>query len=290
MNKKLLSVFTSLVLLATVRAETAQNVKPADSVYHPPVGKPRNVAILMLGGSEGGLPNYYDTRGFTEKGYACLVAGYFNTQTTPDRLELIPLEYFEELLKAFKARPEVGDKKIVVWGGSKGGELALVLASKYSQINGVIAAVPSSVVFQGLGGRMASSWSYKGESIPFVPFPEYDYSKIVNAQYVEVYRLALEQKEAVAKATIPVENINGPILILTGKADTMWSSSQMGAMIEARLNEKKFPHWHRHVSYDDAGHTLNDGYLMGGTADGNRRAKEDAQKQIDDFLDKMSVE
>jgi hypothetical protein len=29
---------------------------------------------------------------------------------------------------------------------------------------------------------------------------------------------------------------------------------------------------------------------MGGTADGNRRAKEDAQKQIDDFLDKMSVD
>jgi uncharacterized protein len=93
----------------------------------------------------------------------------------------------------------------------------------------------------------------------------------------------------VEQATIPVENINGPVLILTGKADTMWPSSQMGAMIERRLAEKKFPHPYRHISYEDAGHTLNDGYLMGGTPDGNRQAKEDFQKQINEFLDRLSA-
>ncbi|MBK6284106.1 MAG: acetylxylan esterase, partial [Draconibacterium sp.] len=66
-------------------------------------------------------------------------------------LELIPLEYFEEIIRKFESKPEVKNKKIVVWGGSKGGELALLLASKFIQIEGVIATVPSCVVFQGLG-------------------------------------------------------------------------------------------------------------------------------------------
>lgn len=59
----------------------------------------------------------------------------------------------------------------------------------------------------------------------------------------------------------------------------------MGAMIETRLREKQFKHGHRHVSYEDAGHTLNDGYRMGGTAEGNRKARDDAKKQVDDFLE-----
>jgi hypothetical protein len=75
--------------------------------------------------------------------------------------------------------------------------------------------------------NLVSSWSEKGESIPFVPFPSYDYSKIVNNQYVEVYKLALQQTEFVKKAEIKVEKINGPILLLAGKADSMWVSNQM---------------------------------------------------------------
>ncbi|MGC4074785.1 MAG: acyl-CoA thioester hydrolase/BAAT C-terminal domain-containing protein [Nibricoccus sp.] len=286
--KKFLLLLVSVLSLASSVAETAPAKMMVDTIYHPPVGKSRDVAILMLGGSEGGFPDYYDTKGFTEKGYACLVAGYFRTPHTTDRLELIPLEYFEAVIEQFRARPEVGNKKLVVWGGSKGGELALLLASRYPQINGVIAAVPSSVVFQGIGGQRVSSWSYKGESIPFVPYADYDFSKIVNNEYVEAYRLSLEQKEFVEKATIPVENINGPVLILSGKADTMWPSSQMGAMIEKRLREKQFKHGYRHVSYEDAGHTLNDGYMMGGTAEGNRKARDDVKKQVDEFLERLA--
>ena len=45
---------------------------------------------------------------------------------------------------------------------------------------------------------------------------------------------------------------------------------------------------YRHVSYEDAGHTLNDGYLMDGTLEVNRETREDAKKQIDDFLERLS--
>ncbi len=178
----------------------------------------------------------------------------------------------------------------MVWGGSKGGELALLLASGFKQIKGVIAAVPGSVVFQGLGGKFVSSWSDKGRPVPFVPFAPYDYSKIVNNEYVEVYRLSLAQIEFVNKAEIKVENISGPILLLAGKADTMWPSHQMCEMIVKRLEKNNFPYWYKLFSYENAGHTLNDGYMMGGTPEGNRNAKIDAEKRIFEFLAMLSAE
>ena len=281
---------TSLIVIFCFIKLKAQKDTIPDSKYYPAKGNIQNITLILLGGSEGGLPNYYDVEKLAGLGYSCLVLGYFGTKNTPDRLELIPIEYFEKEITSLKARPETKSKKIVVWGGSKGGELALLLASKYKQINGVIAAVPSSVVFQGLGGRLVSSWSENGESIPFVPFAPYDYSKIVNSQYVEVYKLSLEQTSYVKKAEIKVENINGPILLLAGKADSMWVSHQMSEMIIKRLDSCHFAHWHKLFSYDNAGHTLNEGYKIGGTNEGNKNARVDSEKRILDFLRRLGAE
>ena len=284
-----LKLFIAFLLVSFFLTKTiAQKDSIADSKYYPAKGNSKNVILLLLGGSEGGLPDYYDVERLTGAGYSCFILGYFGTRNTPERLEMIPLEYFEKQINALQSRPELKNHKIVVWGGSKGGELALLLASRYKQIEGVIAAVPSSVVFQGLGGSLAASWSEKGQSIPFVAFAPYDFSKIVNSEYVEVYRLSLEQAEQVEKAAIEVEKINGPVLLLAGKADKMWPSHPMSEMIIKRLDTNKFPHWHQLYSYDNAGHTLNDGYMMGGTPEGNKNARIDAQKRIDDFLSMVS--
>jgi len=288
LNMKLKIFNLSFFVIFCVIETIAQSDTIPDSKYYSPKVEGKNVAIMFLGGSEGGLPNYYDIEQFAKLGYPCFVVGYFGTKNTPDRLEMIPLEYFEDAIKTFKSQPDVNNKKIVVWGGSKGGELALLLASRYKQIEGVIATVPSSVVFQGIGGRRISSWSYNGESIPFVPYAPYDFSKIVNSEYVEVYRLSLEQTEAVTKAAIKVENINGPILLLAGKEDTMWPSHQMGEIIIKRLDDNKFAHWYRLFSYDNAGHTLNEQYMMGGTVEGNRQALIDSEQRILNFLNRLS--
>src|SRR3954465_13445256 len=76
-----------------------------DSRYYPAKGNTQNIVLILLGGSEGGLPNYYDTEKLTGLGYPCLVMGYFRTQNTPARLEMIPLEYFEKAIKDLKSRP-----------------------------------------------------------------------------------------------------------------------------------------------------------------------------------------
>lgn len=285
---RLKAIITAIIVVAVINEAAAQKDTIPDSKYYPAVGDDKNVALMLLGGYEGGLPTYYNTEQFTKLGYPCLVVGYFMTINTPDRLELIPLEYFEDVIKKFKSWSEIINRKIVVIGGSKGGELALLLGSRYKQIEGVIASVPGSVVFQGIGGRPVSSWSYNGESIPFVPYAPYDFSKIVNSQYVELYRLSLDQTEAVEEAIIKAENINGPVLLLSGKEDTMWPSGQMCEMIAERLKDNKFPFWYRHFSYENAGHTLNEQHLMGGTPEGNKKAREDSEQRILEFLDRLS--
>jgi dienelactone hydrolase len=284
-----LKIFTTTLLVIACFIETlGQKDTIPDSKYYPVKGESKNVVIMLLGGSEGGLPNYYNIDRFTKLGYPCFIIGYFGTKNTPNKLEMIPLEYFEDAIKTIKSQSDVANKKIVVYGGSKGGELALLLASRYKQIEAVIASVPSCVVFQGIGGRRLSSWSFNNEPIPFVPYAPFDFSKIVNSQYVELYRLSLEQTEAVEKATIQVENINGPILLLSGKEDTMWPSNQMGEMIVKRLVNYKFPHWYKHISYDNAGHTLNEQHMMGGTLEGNKQARIDSEQRILEFLNRLS--
>ena len=162
MKKKSILFIAGIFLSACFTIGIAQDKIILDAKYYPPKVESGNVAIMILGGSEGGMPNC-NVEKYTAKGYPCFKVGYFGTDNTPDRLEMIPLEYFEEAIKSFKSQPEVGDKKIVVFGGSKGGEIALLLASRYKQIAGVFARVPSSVVFQGIGGPLkTSSWSYKG--------------------------------------------------------------------------------------------------------------------------------
>ncbi len=286
MKRRFILFIVCMFLSAYTTIGIAQEERILDTKYYPASGESKNIAIMFLGGSDGGMPNF-NFEGYTSKGYSCLAVGYFGTENTPDHLEMIPLEYFEDVIKMYKSKPEIENKKIVVIGGSKGGELVLLLASKYKQIDGVVAKVPSSVVFQGIGGP-SSSWSYKGEPVPFVPYAPYDYSKIVNHQYVEMYKLSIEQTEAVEKAAIKVENINGPILLISGKEDRMWPSAQMGDMVIKRLEEKKFPHWYRHFAYENADHSMNENHLMGGTKDGNKKARVDSEQRIINFLNRLS--
>jgi dienelactone hydrolase len=290
MMKKISMLFVAIILLfSSFEIGVARDNFILDVEYYPPSVESGNVAIMFFGGSEGGIPNI-GVEPFTAKGYPCIKVGYFGTEHTPDKLEMIPLEYFEKAIRMFKSQPEVKGKKIVVFGSSRGGELALLLASRYKQIEGVIAQKPSFPVFQGIGkGGSSSSWSYKGQPVPFVPYYKpFDYSKVVNNQWRELFELTLTQTDVVEKAMIKVEQINGPILILNGKEDKMIPSGQMGEMIIKRLKENNFPHWYKHVAYENAGHTFSGKYLMGGTIYGNIKAKIDSEKRIFAFLSRLS--
>jgi len=47
-----------------------------------------------------------------------------------------------------------------------------------------------------------------------------------------------------------VEKINGPLLLISGKADTMWPSTPMCEQIISRLSANSFPFPYRHEALE----------------------------------------
>ena len=107
---------------------------------------------------------------------------------------------------------------------------------------------------------------------------------------LSIYRNSLKQQEAVKKALIPVDRIKGPILLFSSTDDRMWPSVEMSDRIMRTLRDQKFSYPYEHITYDDAGHTMTEYYMMGGTEEGNRKARIDSTKRMLSLLNKLSSE
>ena len=97
-----------------------------------PNGPGPHPAIVWLGGSEGGLREGTAAL-LASHGYATLALAYFGVDPLPPELIEIPLEYCKEGIDWLKAQPSVDAQHIAVLGGSKGAELALLLAATPSR-------------------------------------------------------------------------------------------------------------------------------------------------------------
>ncbi|MEM7364689.1 MAG: alpha/beta fold hydrolase [Pseudomonadota bacterium] len=233
----------------------------------------RRVGVLVLGGSMGGIAED-GVRWYAEGGFPALGVAYHGTRNTPDHLNLIPLEYFDEPIRWFLTNDIAPIDSLVVVGHSRGSEIAMLLGVHRDDISAVIATMPSSVSFQGsvLAPSPSSAWSLKGKPIPYVSYPT-DYDVPTDRHDRNLYVESMQQTEMVNKAAIPVENIKGPILIISGTDDQAWPSDMFGDRIMERLKHHNFPYHYQHIAYPDAGHTLNEWFMLGGTEEGNRAAR-----------------
>jgi len=142
-----------------------------------------------------------------------------------------------------------------LFGGSRGGELVLNLASRYKEFNGVIAGSTSNVSFPAITlYANTSSWTYKDEEVPYVPAPLKIILPALKGDLYAAHKMMLEDKEAVKKAEIHVENINGPILIVSGKYDDQWPAPEMSDQLIKRLKSKNFKHYSEHIKLE-GGHS-----------------------------------
>jgi len=63
----------------------------------------------------------------------------------------------------------------------------------------------------------------------------------------------------------------------------------MGDALYERLRVNGFAHAYQHFKYADAGHTLNEHCIAGGTVEGNKRARIDTCQRMLDFLESITV-
>jgi dienelactone hydrolase len=231
-----------------------------------PAGTGPFPAVIVLAGSGGGAP-VGKAALLASRGFAALALAYFNYPGRPAQLAEQPLEYFEQAVRWLQRHPDVDGPRLGVTGMSKGGELALLLASMCPQLRCVVACAPSAFVGRGVGrqGSARSAWSREGAPLPYLPWRgDIDIYAPPGDGDAQPYALtpgyikALEDRAAADAAAIPVEKIGGPLLLLSGQDDQMWPSALYAELVVRRLAERSHPHPYRHVSYPGAGHRIDD--------------------------------
>ena len=233
-------------------------------------GKARK-AIVLLGGSEGGkVWSSIGTKKVVSQlvslGYSVLSLAYFKSPGLPPLLEEIPLEYFENAFAWLANQPEVLSDELAVIGMSKGAEAALLLGSMNPKIKTIVALSPSHVVWQGipklgskLGSTLKSDWSYEGKGLTCVPYgiQSWNIGTVIGTMLFgklrKIHEQALLNNSQVEAALIQVEKIQGAILLMSGKRDKMWPSTEMSEQITNRLATKGFVFPYSHIAFD-AGH------------------------------------
>jgi len=236
------------------------------TVIEPP-GDTSVPGVILLHGS-GGRPVKGTAQVLAANGFVALPLQYFDPsgrhRFLPDTLAEVPLEYVESAANWLLDHDRVTGEQVGLWGMSKGGELALLSGSQFDTIGAVVSVNGSGYVWRGVSATSTSSWSYEGEPLDYV---DYTYKE----DWYTTYRDGVEaaSEATLADATIPVEEIDGPVTLVTGGDDRLWNSRELHTVATDRLDEHDQEY--THLVYEDAGHRIRYPYLPAtNRAEGNQ--------------------
>jgi dienelactone hydrolase len=234
---------------------------PGDAIDRP--------GVIVIGGSDGGDLYTFVAALLAAHGMVALSLAYFGHDDLPKELIAIPVEYFVEAVRWLNSRPEVGTSQVAVLGFSRGAEAALLTGATCPDVRAIVALVPGTLTGGGISGSDPSAmakaaWTLDGKPLPLLP-PSWDPQSMQELQ--EAFSTGkpfaarrgilagLESAGArVDEVAIRVEQIHGPILLMSGEDDQLWPSSRFCEIAEQRLTAAKFPYSFEHRRYPDAGH------------------------------------
>ena len=209
--------------------------------------------IVGLGGSEGGnawaSPRWKPQRErFLDQGYALLALGYFGTPNSPEKLDRISLDGVHAAIRKAAQDPRVDGRCIALVGGSRGAELALLLASEYPDIRAVVAIVPGSAVFPALTDAMTTGgFSLHDKPLPFVPMTWAATPDLLVGNLRGAFESIMQDEAAMQRAAIAVEKINAPVQFVSASRDEAWPSKDMSEAMMQRLRANGFRHHAEHL-------------------------------------------
>lgn len=219
------------------------------------LGESENQPLIVgFGGGEGG--NAWTSarwskarQKFIDEGYAFLAIGYFGGRHTPSTLDRISLDAIHDSIQSIAQHPLIDAQKIALIGGSKGAELILNLASIYSDYSAVAAIVPAHVSMPALTyWANTSSWMHQGQPLPYAQAPMSTIIPAIQGDLLGAFNIILADSSNVKKALIPLEKINGSILLLSAENDEQWPSTYMSNQIGKRLKANQFAFHFEHIA------------------------------------------
>ncbi|MBK9733924.1 MAG: alpha/beta fold hydrolase [Saprospiraceae bacterium] len=176
------------------------------------LGNSENQPLVVAFGGGGGGNDWSRTYlkgkrdSLNNKGYAVLAIGYFKSNGTPTSLDRISLDAIRDSILSVAKQPKIDGSRIILLGGSRGGELALNLASRYNDFKGVIALSTSNVSFPAITwSANTSSWTYKNQEVPYVPATLKTISPALKGDLYTAHSMKLEDKEAVKKQKLKLK-------------------------------------------------------------------------------------
>lgn len=292
-----------------VASESGRRVNEAPGIEERPVPADDLVGRIAMPDSDGPLPGvvvlhgsagndlYAWSRRLATHGYATLTLKYVDADGLPETLDDVPLEYFDRAVEWFAGRENVVGDRIGFVGISRGVEAALLTAVNYDGSSAVVGYGGSGIASFGidrLGGSAAeglvdpagweAAWTRDGEPV-------------ATAEEVEsaVRAPNPDDPEALGGAGIPVEDVEGPVLLHAGRDDRLWPAVAYSEYAIDRLDHFDVPHPHALYVYEGAGHVFYTPYgyyerpreneAFGGTPSTNARAAADSWVRTLDYLD-----
>ena len=299
--------FTRARIAPTVRVERVCDGGLVATLFLPGRDRPAP-GVMVLGGSEGGISSAEETAALlASRGFAALAVAYFGVRSLPSVLAEVPLEYFEHALRWLSRRPELDGHGVGIIGSSRGGELALILASSARPVRAVIGLAASGIVWPGYTPGAVSpraAWTRNGAGLPFaIPQPRPSTSADAALALRSWFARPLRHEALVAHAEIPVERGHAAVMLISGRDDRMWPASQLADRTMRRLSARASTRTSRHVhiAFARAGHRVGhppglpepptsfvtkDGLnlALGGSREGNARSAQRAWPRIIRFF------
>ncbi|MDQ6897600.1 MAG: acyl-CoA thioesterase, partial [Actinomycetota bacterium] len=130
--------------------------------------------------------------------------------------------------------------RLAILGLSYGAEAALLTAVRDTRLDVVIGLAPTDIAWEGAydddSDPRVSKWTWQGQDVPFVPLDRQWQPASEPPAFIDSYRWARQNADAevVDRATIPVEDINGEVILVAGGDDKVWPSSEHAKAIAAR--------------------------------------------------------
>jgi hypothetical protein len=197
-------------------------------------------ALIMLHGSEGGRDGttFEFAQEIAKHGYVVMTLCWFDCAGTPSVIQAVPLDRTVDAARALKSAREVAGKKLGLFGWSRGGEQAVLLASLVKQpepFAAVLAHAPSDTVVCGFDPNSRDGSIYETH-------PQTGQRVFAAAWTWQGTKLFGELREPFGSGPrIAVEAYAGPMWISHGTRDQLWEVEKSQRIEQSRRQVPAYP-------------------------------------------------